>query len=50
MTDEEWRVHVIERAVSLGKQDPRDLEEVKARGYVTKPADTNPVPLAPAPE
>jgi hypothetical protein len=37
---------MVERAVSLGKQDPRDLEDVKAHGYVTKPADTNPVPLA----
>jgi hypothetical protein len=46
MTDMGWRIRMVERAVSLGKQDPRDLEEVKAHGYVTKPADTNPVPLA----
>lgn len=46
MADMEWRVRVVGRAVSLGKQDPRDLEDVKAHGYVTKPDGTNPVPLA----
>jgi hypothetical protein len=46
MTDEEWRARVIGRAVSAGKQDPRDSEDVKAHGYVRKPADVNPVPLA----
>jgi hypothetical protein len=46
MDDKEWRVRVVGRAVSLGKQDPRDLEEVKAHGFVTKPADSSPVPVA----
>jgi hypothetical protein len=46
MDDKAWRVRVIGRTVSAGKQDPRDLAEVKAHGFVTKPADVNPVPLA----
>lgn len=37
MTDEEWRASVVEHAVFRGKQDPRDLEDVKAHGRVSRP-------------
>jgi hypothetical protein len=35
MTD--WRLKIIQANVSRGLQDPRDLEDVKAHGRVTRP-------------
>jgi hypothetical protein len=32
-----WRLQVVERNVSRGLEDPRDLESVKARGFVSRP-------------
>jgi hypothetical protein len=34
-----WRVTQVERQVSLGHQDPRDLDSLLDHGYVTKPVD-----------
>jgi hypothetical protein len=39
MNNREWRIKQVERSVSRGLQDPRDLESVLTHGYVTKPID-----------
>jgi hypothetical protein len=33
-----WRIAQVERSVSRGVQDPRDLEAVKSHGIVTRPS------------
>jgi hypothetical protein len=33
-----WRIRAIERNVSRGLQDPRDLEAVIRHGFATRPA------------
>lgn len=34
-----WRRRSVERAVSRGAQDPRDLLDVERNGIVTRPGD-----------
>jgi hypothetical protein len=35
-----WRIKAVEREVSAGKQDPRDLVDVQAHGVITRPANS----------
>lgn len=40
MDDIYFRIRAVERAVSRGVQDPRDVEDVKAHGRVTRPSES----------
>ncbi len=43
---DQWRLRSVKRNVSLGLQDPSDMAEVKAYGYVTQIRESQAVPLA----
>ena len=40
MSNTDFRIHAVERAVSRGSQGRADLDAVKAHGVVTKPASS----------
>jgi hypothetical protein len=43
---DQYRLRAVEQNVSLGLEDPRDLAEVQAYGYVTRIRESQTVPLA----
>lgn len=38
--NDDFRIRAVKRAVSAGKQDPRDLDDVRRNGVVTNPTES----------